>query len=112
MGDLIFFCILINNNQVDEKLEYPFDSPLSLADEMKIHWEKAQKSLANLTDQQWEEDLVELLVHGKSFITLPRMHMMWFYHNDIIHHRGQLPSHIRPMGGKNPAVYGYSADTK
>ena len=112
VGHVFDLDIVINNNQVDEKLEYPFDSPLSLADEMKIHWEKAQKSLENLTDQQWEEDLVELLVHGKSFITLPRMHMMWFYHNDIIHHRGQLSSYIRPMGGKNPAVYGYSADTK
>jgi uncharacterized damage-inducible protein DinB len=37
--------------------------------------------------------------------------MMWFFFFDIIHHRGQLSSYIRPMGGKNPAVYGYSADT-
>ena len=54
---------------------------------------------------------VELLIEGKSFVSLPRMHMMWFFHNDIIHHRGQLSAYIRPMGGKNPAVYGYSFDT-
>ena len=103
--------IIINNAQCDEKLSHPFGSPQELADEMKSHWEKAQSSLQGLNDDQWENEAVELLIHGKSFITRPRMHMMWFFHNDIIHHRGQLSSYIRPMGGKNPAVYGYSADT-
>ncbi|MGB1507734.1 MAG: DinB family protein, partial [Crocinitomicaceae bacterium] len=74
-------------------------------------WEKALNSLEEMSNEQWENEPVELLIEGKSFITLPRMHMMWFFHNDIIHHRGQLSSYIRPMGGKNPAVYGYSADT-
>ena len=59
----------------------------------------------------WEKEQVELFIHGKSFITIPRMNMMWFFFFDIIHHRGQLSSYVRPMGGKNPAVYGYSADT-
>ena len=27
-----------------------------------------------------------------------------------IHHRGQLSSYIRPMGGKVPSIYGPSAD--
>jgi uncharacterized damage-inducible protein DinB len=29
-----------------------------------------------------------------------------------IHHRGQLSSYIRPMGGKVPAIYGPSGDEK
>jgi len=103
--------IIINNKQCDEKLTHPFKTPSELAEEMKSLWEKAQESLEKLSSDQWENEPVELLINGKSFITLPRMHMMWFFHNDIIHHRGQLSSYIRPMGGKNPAVYGYSADT-
>ena len=78
---------------------------------MKRLWEKALDSLNEMSNEQWENEPIELLIEGKSFITLPRMHMMWFFHNDIIHHRGQLSAYIRPMGGKNPAVYGYSADT-
>jgi uncharacterized damage-inducible protein DinB len=78
---------------------------------MKGLWEKALDSLNEMSNEQWENEPIELLIEGKSFITLPRMHMMWFFHNDIIHHRGQLSAYIRPMGGKNPAVYGYSADT-
>lgn len=29
---------------------------------------------------------------------------------DLIHHRGQLSTYIRPMGGKVPSIYGPSAD--
>lgn len=103
--------IIINNNQCDEKLTYDFKNPQQLVEEMKVLWEKALNSLENMTNEKWENELVELLIKGESFITLPRMHMIWFFHNDIIHHRGQLSTYIRPMGGKNPAVYGYSADT-
>jgi uncharacterized damage-inducible protein DinB len=28
-----------------------------------------------------------------------------------VHHRGQLSTYLRPMGGKVPAIYGPSADT-
>ena len=30
--------------------------------------------------------------------------------NDAIHHRGQLTTYLRPMGGKVPSIYGPSAD--
>ena len=103
--------VIVNNAQCDERLKHGFENPKQLADEMKGLWEKALNSLEEMSNEQWENEPVELLIEGKSFITLPRMHMMWFFHNDIIHHRGQLSSYIRPMGGKNPAVYGYSADT-
>ncbi|MGB8472606.1 MAG: DinB family protein [Candidatus Acidiferrum sp.] len=29
-----------------------------------------------------------------------------------VHHRGQLSTYLRPMGGKVPGIYGPSADTK
>ena len=29
-----------------------------------------------------------------------------------VHHRGQLSTYLRPMGGKVPAIYGPSADTQ
>jgi uncharacterized damage-inducible protein DinB len=29
---------------------------------------------------------------------------------DLVHHRGQLSTYIRAMGGKNPSIYGPSAD--
>jgi uncharacterized damage-inducible protein DinB len=34
----------------------------------------------------------------------------WGFLFDAIHHRGQLSSYLRPMGGKVPSIYGPSAD--
>ena len=38
------------------------------------------------------------------FITMATKHS--------VHHRGQLSTYIRPMGGKVPGIYGPSADTQ
>ena len=35
---------------------------------------------------------------------------VWGMFFDAIHHRGQLTSYLRPMGGKVPSIYGPSAD--
>ena len=35
-----------------------------------------------------------------------------FCNNHMIHHRGQLSTYLRPMGGKVPAMYGDSFDEK
>jgi uncharacterized damage-inducible protein DinB len=35
---------------------------------------------------------------------------VWGFLFDLIHHRGQLTTYLRPMGGKVPGVYGPSAD--
>ncbi len=36
--------------------------------------------------------------------------MAWGFLLDMIHHRGQLSTYIRPMGGKVPSIYGPSGD--
>jgi uncharacterized damage-inducible protein DinB len=36
--------------------------------------------------------------------------LLWLALFDAVHHRGQLTTYIRPMGGKVPGVYGPSAD--
>jgi uncharacterized damage-inducible protein DinB len=36
--------------------------------------------------------------------------MVWGFLFDSIHHRGQLTTYLRPMGGRVPSVYGPSAD--
>ena len=92
-------------------LTYTFNGSQDAADKLEVMWNELKDLLENCSDVQWEQEQVELLVNGKSFVTLPRTNMMWFFFFDMIHHRGQLSSYIRPMGGKNPAVYGYSFDT-
>jgi len=36
--------------------------------------------------------------------------LLWIGLFDVVHHRGQLSTYIRPMGGKVPSIYGPSAD--
>jgi uncharacterized damage-inducible protein DinB len=36
--------------------------------------------------------------------------LLWIALFDFIHHRGQLTTYIRPMGGKVPSIYGPSGD--
>ena len=43
---------------------------------------------------------------------LPSANYLMFCNNHMIHHRGQLTTYIRPMGGKVPAMYGESFDEK
>jgi uncharacterized damage-inducible protein DinB len=43
---------------------------------------------------------------------LPSVSYMMFCNNHMVHHRGQLTTYIRPMGGKVPAMYGESFDQK
>ena len=38
--------------------------------------------------------------------------LAWGFLLDMIHHRGQLSTYIRPMGGKVPSVYGPSGDSQ
>jgi uncharacterized damage-inducible protein DinB len=41
---------------------------------------------------------------------MPAVAYLGFANNHSMHHRGQLASYLRAMGGKVPAIYGGSAD--
>ena len=38
--------------------------------------------------------------------------LLWGFLFDMVHHRGQLSTYLRPMGGKVPAIYGPSGDDR
>jgi uncharacterized damage-inducible protein DinB len=105
------FSVILNHTVCDECLVYSFSSSEDGAEKLSKLWNEAIDLLNDYSEEKWNNELVELQVEGKSLLTIPRVNMMWFFLFDIIHHRGQLSSYIRPMGGKNPAVYGYSADS-
>jgi uncharacterized damage-inducible protein DinB len=102
--------VICEKNVCEETMHYSFVNPADASIKYGEHASEVKIALESLSDTAWEQEPVELFIHGKSFVTLPRMSMMWFFFFDIIHHRGQLSSYVRPMGGKNPTVYGYSAD--
>ena len=40
----------------------------------------------------------------------PAAPMAWSFLFDIVHHRGQITTYLRPMGSTVPQIYGPSAD--
>lgn len=105
------FEVILKNAVCDECLKMPFKDNKEGAQLLVGYWEKAIQIVDAMDEDSFNTVPVELLVSGNSLLTIPRSNMMWFFLFDIIHHRGQLSTYIRPMGGKNPAVYGYSFDT-
>ena len=56
--------------------------------------------------------LVAKFPNGAPTVTGIPVSILWFILFDAIHHRGQLTTYIRPMGGKVPPVYGPSGDSR
>jgi uncharacterized damage-inducible protein DinB len=65
--------------------------------------------LATVSDQDWEEGTATLTYPGGKW-EAKKFEMAWGFLFDAIHHRGQLSTYIRAVGGKVPAIYGGSAD--
>ena len=60
--------------------------------------------LAALPDARWDGTLD---FFGKQRRASP---MAWSFLFDIVHHRGQISTYLRPMGSTVPQIYGPSAD--
>jgi uncharacterized damage-inducible protein DinB len=56
------------------------------------------------------EQLVKIL-DFRGLFQMPAVLYLQFDLNHEIHHRGQLSTYLRPMGGKIPAIYGESYDS-
>jgi uncharacterized damage-inducible protein DinB len=105
------FNVILTETSCDECLVMPFNTVAEGAQILEQHWKKAIATVDTLDENSFNTVNVELLVAGKPLLTIPRNAMLWFFLFDVVHHRGQLSTYIRPMGGKNPAVYGYSYDS-
>ena len=65
--------------------------------------------LSHLSQAQWEQT-ARLRIGGQVVLEKTVGEVLWVFHFDLIHHRGQLTTYLRPMGSKVPSIYGKSAD--
>jgi len=65
--------------------------------------------LEKLGDADWDKK-VAFLVPNMPAWEMPLSEFLWLFLFDAVHHRGQLSTYLRPMGGKVPSIYGPSAD--
>ena len=75
-----------------------------------VEWyEKTYPTFVNkLKDLQAEKLVVPIPFFG--MMELPAVAYLNFLNLHSAHHRGQLSTYLRPMGGKIPSIYGGSAD--
>jgi len=72
---------------------------------------RVEKALKSVDEKSWDTKIAKLFdPKGAVMQEAPLGGMAWFTLFDLIHHRGQLSTYLRPMGGKVPSIYGPSAD--
>ncbi len=67
------------------------------------------RQLKELPTERWEQK-VPFLYGGQEVMSAPGYENAWGFLLDMIHHRGQLSTYLRPMGSTVPQIYGPSAD--
>lgn len=68
-------------------------------------------AVASMDEESWNRN-AQFLYNGRVVSERPVGQFLWFILFDAIHHRGQLSTYLRPMGGTVPAIYGPSADAR
>jgi len=95
------------------EVDFKQTPPLATLDAMVEHYEKnaaeLERLLASVDDAAWEKP-ARFKMDGNVVWETGLGDMMWGFLFDAIHHRGQLSTYLRPMGGKVPSIYGPSAD--
>lgn len=71
--------------------------------------EALTKRMKALATPAWERK-VPFMYQGQEVMSDTGYNNAWGFFFDIIHHRGQLSTYLRPMGSTVPQIYGPSAD--
>jgi uncharacterized damage-inducible protein DinB len=108
-------CFFLNGISAG-KYERPSDGgegsrPASIktpADVLNWYDENHAKALAQLTEVKADSLAAPIDFFG--MFKFPAVAYAGLQCSHSIHHRGQLSSYLRPMGGKVPSIYGPSAD--
>lgn len=83
-------------------------------DEMIAAYEQHHRSLSNaltgMSDATWNRPAWLKKATQEIVLKDTVGGLLWLALFDAVHHRGQLSTYIRPMGGKVPSIYGPSAD--
>jgi uncharacterized damage-inducible protein DinB len=89
----------------------PIASVEEAASAFEKHWDELDRKVAALDDAGWNRK-GQFFSGGKLVLEMPVGEFLWFILFDAIHHRGQLSTYIRPMGGQVPPIYGASGDSR
>ncbi len=73
------------------------------------HHDDLARRMHAIEPARWEKPM-PFMYGGQEVMKETGYQNAWGFLFDIIHHRGQLSTYLRPMGAKVPQIYGPSAD--
>jgi uncharacterized damage-inducible protein DinB len=100
---------LIDTGKIDWRETPPPQSLNEVIAAYERHHDDLAARLKQLNDAAWERK-GRFIEDGHLVMEAPIGEILWLFLFDAVHHRGQLSTYIRPMGGKVPSIYGPSAD--
>lgn len=100
---------LIDDGVIHHRNQMPVQGVADALEQLDESFGQVLAKLDGLDDEQWMESS-RFCVGDHVIMEGPRQQLAWLMLLDAIHHRGQLSTHLRPMGSKVPAMYGPSAD--
>lgn len=111
-AESLMFAVFLKSGELDFSATPPppatnIDNFLAL---MKKGLNETGEVAGNMTQEDWDSES-KMMSGGKEEWKTTKGQMAWGLLLDLIHHRGQLSTYIRPMGGKVPSIYGPSGDT-
>jgi hypothetical protein len=101
---------LAETGEINHRMHAAFSG---IDDALRINGEAHETLKAKigvLDDAVWTS-MGRFFAGGRLVMEAPRRDLAWTFLLDAVHHRGQLSTYLRPMGGTVPAIYGPSADT-
>ena len=101
-------------SDVIDKGEFTFVPPTAhepphLIEAFDQAWETLLHKIEHMDEAAWNRP-ARFMFNGAVRREQPTSAFLWLFFFDAIHHRGQLSTYIRPMGGKVPSIYGPSGD--
>ena len=101
---------LLDDGVVNHRGQVPFKDHGHALALLDSSYRAVTDKMKAVTDEQWAT-AGDFKIGDRTLMTAPRQAIAWMLLLDAIHHRGQLSTQSRPMGGKVPSIYGPSADT-
>lgn len=71
--------------------------------------QRIAKELDAIDEERWTTQ-AQFRIDGRVALDWPVRDILWMFHFDAIHHRGQLTTYLRPLGARVPSIYGKSGD--
>jgi len=100
---------LMDDSVIHHRNEVSFDS---IGDAVRTFREESARldgKVAALSEEDWQRPS-RFLVGEREIMAMPLADTAWLLLFDSVHHRGQLTTHLRAIGGRCPSLYGPSAD--